>query len=42
MEKLAGDLLFGSKLVKLSILPILFVQFFWGAASRSFGFNVKE
>ena len=27
MEKLAGDLLFGLKLVKLSILPMLFVQF---------------
>ena len=28
MEKLAGDLLFGLKLVKLSILPMLFIQLF--------------
>ena len=27
MEKLAGDLLFGLNLVKLSILPKLFIQF---------------
>ena len=27
MEKLAGDLLFGSKFVKLSILPTLFIHF---------------
>ena len=27
MEKLAGDLLLGLKLVKLSILPMLFIQF---------------
>ena len=27
MENLAGDLLFGLKLVKLSILPMLFIQF---------------
>ena len=26
MEKLAGDLLFGLKLVKLSILPMQFIQ----------------
>ena len=26
MENLAGDLLFGLKLVKLSILPMLFIQ----------------
>ena len=31
MENLAGDLLFGLKLVKLSILPILFIQFVKGS-----------
>ena len=30
MEKLAADLLFGLKLVKLSILPMLFIKFVWG------------
>ena len=29
MEKLAGDLLFGLKFVKLSILPTLFIHFVW-------------
>ena len=28
-EKLAGDLLFGLKFVKLSILPTLFIHFVW-------------
>ena len=29
MEKLSGDLLFGLKFVKLSILPTLFIHFVW-------------
>ena len=29
MENLAGDLLFGLKFVKLSILPTLFIHFVW-------------
>ena len=43
MEKLAGDLLFGLKLVKLSILPTLFIQFVLGSLgelkSRYLGFK---
>ena len=29
MENLVGDLLFGFKFVKLSILPTLFIHFVW-------------
>ena len=46
MENLAGDLLFGLKLVKLSILPILFTQFVYGTLgelrSIYLGFNGVE
>ena len=49
MEKLAGDLLFGLKLVKLSILPTLFIQFVYSSLgelrSRYLGFkglNIKQ
>ena len=42
-EKWAGDLKFGLKLVKLSILPTLFIQFVWGSLgefrSRYSGFK---
>ena len=30
MEKLADDLLFGLKFVKLSVLPTIFIHFVWG------------